>query len=67
MYSCLKNPMDRGAWQATVHRVTESDATERLTCKTCMFTRPHEPGHWKLLKLNTHTKMEVPAHSTINT
>ena len=23
-YSCLENPMDRGAWQATVHRVTES-------------------------------------------
>ena len=23
-YSCLKNSMDRGAWQATVHRVTES-------------------------------------------
>ena len=22
--SCLENPMDRGAWQATVHRVTES-------------------------------------------
>ena len=21
-YSCLENPMDRGAWQATVHRVT---------------------------------------------
>ena len=21
-YSCLKNPMDRGAWQATVHGVT---------------------------------------------
>jgi len=20
-YSCLKNPMDRGAWQATVHRI----------------------------------------------
>ena len=27
-YSCLGNPMDRGAWQATVHRVTESDMTE---------------------------------------
>ena len=27
-YSCLENPMDRGAWQATVHRVTESDTTE---------------------------------------
>ena len=23
-YSCLKNPMDRGAWQATVHRVAKS-------------------------------------------
>ena len=23
-YSCLENPMDRGAWQATVHRVTQS-------------------------------------------
>ena len=23
-YSCLENPMDRGTWQATVHRVTKS-------------------------------------------
>ena len=23
-YSCLGNPMDRGAWQATVHGVAES-------------------------------------------
>ena len=23
-YSCLKNPMDRGAWWATVHRVAKS-------------------------------------------
>ena len=28
-YSCLENPMDRGAWWATVHRGTkESDMTE---------------------------------------
>ena len=34
-YSCLKNPMDRGSWQATVHRVAkwcrkESATTEQL-------------------------------------
>ena len=23
-YSCLENPMDRGVWRATVHRVTKS-------------------------------------------
>ena len=27
-YSCLQNPMDRGAWQASVHRVAELDMTE---------------------------------------
>ena len=25
-YSCLKNPMDRGAWRATVHRVAKNQA-----------------------------------------
>ena len=30
-YSCLENSMDRGAWQATVHRVLkESDTTWQL-------------------------------------
>ena len=28
LYSCLENPVDRGAWWAAVHRVTESDTTE---------------------------------------
>ena len=29
-YSCLENSLDRGAWWATVHGITESDMTEQL-------------------------------------
>ena len=29
--SCLENPMDRGAWQATVHALAVSDTTEVLS------------------------------------
>ena len=32
-YSCLGKPMDRGAWQATVLRFTESDMTEAFCHK----------------------------------
>ena len=27
-YSCLENPMERGAWWATIHSHKESDTTE---------------------------------------
>ena len=30
-YSCLENPMARGAWWAIVHRIAKSDVTEH-TC-----------------------------------
>ena len=34
--------MDKGAWQATVHRVTELDMTEQLTHKhTHTLTHTH--------------------------
>ena len=30
-YSCLENPVDRGAWRATAHGVAESDTPEQLS------------------------------------
>ena len=39
-YSCLENPMDRGAPRATVHGVTESDTTEQLTLSlSCVYAK----------------------------
>ena len=40
-YSCQENSMDRGAWQATVHGVTESDTTEH----THTHTHTHTPEY----------------------
>ena len=36
-YSCLENPMNRGAWRATVQRVAKSQT--RLS--TCTYTHTH--------------------------
>ena len=43
-YSCLENPMDRGAWQATVHEVTKSqtrlgDWTYIYCCYCCSVAK----------------------------
>ena len=32
-YSCLENPMDRGAWWATVHRVAKNQTRPTLVRK----------------------------------
>ena len=37
-YSCLENPMDRGAWWATVHRVTKSRTRlSNFTHSLCVY------------------------------
>ena len=36
-YSCLGNPTDRGAWRATVHRVTEEEDTTEQLNNNCMY------------------------------
>ena len=34
-YSCLRNPMERGAWQSTVHGVKGLDMTECPSIERC--------------------------------
>ena len=46
-YSCLENPMNRGAWQATVHRVTGDDSWTQLT------TKPPPPPPYTHMFLNS--------------
>ena len=41
-YSCLENPMGRGAWQTIVHGVKESDTAEWLTL-SLLLSRRWEP------------------------
>ena len=39
-YSCLKNPMDRGAWQAVIHRVAESQTQLKwLSTHACQYLK----------------------------
>ena len=33
-YSCLENPMDRGAWWVTVQRVTKSQTQQSMHAQT---------------------------------
>ena len=35
-YSCLENAMDREAWRAIVHGVTELDTIQQLSTHTCL-------------------------------
>ena len=38
-YSCLENPMDRGAWWATVHWVAKSRTRLKYLCTSQMHSR----------------------------
>ena len=62
-YSCLGNPMDRGAWRDTVHGVAESHGVARQSLNyQQMFSSPHlvsAPTPHSLLLL-LHTSSAVP-------
>ena len=45
-YSCLENPKDRGAWQATVHEVAKSETG--LTLSFCSTDHCLLPACWEM-------------------
>ena len=50
-YSCLENPMDRGAWWVTDHGVAESDTTEhtQLLLLATLIVNAYETYNTQLL------------------
>ena len=55
-YSCLENSTERGAWQATVHGVAESETTEQPAL-SLSFTFPW--SYLLLYKTKNHTTEEI--------
>ena len=52
-YSCLENHMDRGAWRATVHRLTQRGSRLKQPT-TCV--------HWKVLFLPSSRQFPLPSN-----
>ena len=46
-YYCLGNPMDRGAWWATVHRVQRVDEVLEKTLESPLDCKEIQPGNPK--------------------
>ena len=46
-YSCLENPMDRGAWRATVHGVAKSWTWLKWASQACMIIQSKHVGQFK--------------------
>ena len=53
-YSCLENPIDRGAWQATIHSITKS-WTRRKQLNTA-----HYHG-----RNRAHSQMKLPGNNVV--
>ena len=59
-YSCLENPMGRGAWWATVHRVARSQTRlKQLHTHTHTHTRTHTRTHTHLTQHSNSLKERV--------
>ena len=56
-YSCLENLMDKGAWQAIVHRVAKRwTQLKRLSERACTHAHTHTQSclHMEMAEINSH-------------
>ena len=63
-YSCLENPMDRGAWRAIVHGVTKSRTPLKwLSSIRKLFYIPHQRSltPWWCLNMFLHLESSTPS------
>ena len=70
-YSCLENPMDRGAWQAMVHRVTKNQTPLRQLSMHALrynwqIKIAHIPGKHKVMTYYMYVLWN-DYHNQINT
>ena len=58
-YSCLENPMDRGAWWATVHSVAQSQTRLKwFSMQACMHS-------CFMMLVSTAWQNELAVHTTV--
>ena len=75
-YSCLENPMERGAWHATVHRAAKNQSqlkqlsTSRAVLGVHISPMPQYLGMLVYMPLSnmgtdrrTKTRLQMPSHS----
>ena len=68
-YSCLENPMDRGAWQAPVHRFTKSWTPLRQVsmhayiCPLSLKSPSHPPTPPHPFKWSQSTRLSSQCHT----
>ena len=68
-YSCLENPMDRGAWQATVHGVIKSQ-TQGATNNSQLITLICHPINFmsrEFSREDDHNKIQIDRKQVVKT
>ena len=63
-YCCLESPMDRGAWQATVHRVAKSQA--QLSAHTHTHTNRHKDRESEIEAITQQVKCKSPLEHVVH-